>query len=130
MRIIGVGIDNIEISRFEDFEIKHRNVKHIFTEAELRYISAKPEHGRAQTTAGIFCAKEACVKALGKGIAKTPLNGFEILHDDNGAPYVRSDCSEVRFLISVSHSQTEAMAICIAEEVDDVCNSQNSAFDR
>lgn len=112
-----VGIDVVEIERF-----KNNALSHIFTENEIEYINKK-NIKKYETMAGIFCAKEAFVKALQVGIGNgSILNKIEISHNVSGAPYILKnkfvinklneiDLNEIE--ISISHTKDIAQAICI-----------------
>ena len=67
--IVGVGIDVIEIDRFETSLARQpRLAERCFTEAEAAYCAAKafpPQHFAAR-----FAAKEAVGKALGRGMTR------------------------------------------------------------
>lgn len=59
----------------------------MFTAAEQSYCSDKADS--AQSYAGLFCLKEAAVKAVGIGFGKgiMPVD-IEVSHDGNGAPFL------------------------------------------
>ena len=57
-----------------------------FTQKERQYASSKAKP--METYTGMFCAKEAFVKALGTGFdGSVSIREIEILHDNSGAPY-------------------------------------------
>ncbi len=62
--------------------------------------------------AGRFAAKESISKSLKTGIGKFSFTDIEILNDNAGAPVVYL-CGELRedIQVSISHSQTHAMAV-------------------
>ncbi|MGN0532275.1 MAG: holo-ACP synthase [Eubacterium sp.] len=100
-----VGTDIIQISRIaKSIESRHF-VESVFTENEQAHCKS------AQSYAGLFAAKEAYLKAVGTGIS-CRLNTIEILHTDNGKPYINgvSKCD-----ISISHDGNYAIAVCIME---------------
>ncbi len=79
------GTDIVKISRME--KITANGVpKKIFSDREIEYISSKSH--RAQTAAGMYAAKEAYLKAVGKGIFSVPLSSIEVLHRGSGMPYI------------------------------------------
>ncbi len=116
-----VGIDIEKIKRFEIMLDKNKLEK-IFTPKEIEYFNKfqyKLDH-----IAGGFCAKEAVSKALKVGFY-TKINpiDIEILHDENGAPFVNKENEKLAKLlcgrdaeISISHSDDIATAICIIED--------------
>ena len=90
-----------------------------FSEKEIEYVSAKLD--KNQTIAGMFCAKEAVLKAFKIGIGKIALKSVEILHFSSGAPYLFCNQEILDLLkqnglsrveISISHSQNYAVAVC------------------
>lgn len=105
--ILGLGTDIIEISRIEKATKSEHFVKRVFTPNEIEY--AKTKSNKAQTYAGLFCAKESIVKALGTGFRELKFHDIEILHDDLGKPYVKN----FNMIISISHSNEYATATAI-----------------
>ena len=114
-----LGTDIVKISRMERV-ISPQIPKKIFTENEIAYINTK--NNKAQSSAGIFAAKEAVLKAFGTGIA-LPLNEVEILHAESGAPYLSllgnakaySDNNGFTgWEISISHDGEYAVAVAMA----------------
>jgi holo-[acyl-carrier protein] synthase len=116
-----IGIDIIEIDRIEDASKNPNFLDHIFTKIEIEYI--KEKRGAPQTIAGMFAAKEAVAKALGKGFCR----GFthkdlEITHDNYGAPQVILHGAAGKILektesiyLSVSHCKSYAAAVAIVK---------------
>lgn len=103
------GIDIIDIVRIEKAIEKEHFFNKVFTPYEREYINSKMD--RPATAAGIFCAKEAYVKATGTGITKDCFGDIEITHTENGKPIINKiGCS-----VSISHTQSTATAIVIIE---------------
>jgi holo-[acyl-carrier protein] synthase len=98
-----IGTDIVEISRIENSIKSDTFVKKVFSDREIEYCR------KAENFAGIFAAKEAYLKAIGTGIT-LPLNNVEILHGDNGKPYINgiSNCD-----VSISHDGDYAIATVI-----------------
>jgi holo-[acyl-carrier protein] synthase len=91
MRIIGHGVDVVEIARIERMLGEHgaRFIERCFTDDERRYCESQPRR-RAEHYAARFAAKEAVAKALGTGIASgVTWRGIEIAADPGGKPRVR-----------------------------------------
>lgn len=115
-----VGIDILEIERFLEIEKDEKKLKRMFTEKEIEYFNKytfKTNH-----IAGLFCAKEAFVKALKTGFTKDiGMLDVEILHEESGAPYVNLQNEKIEKLlgenknvdINISHNNSMATAICI-----------------
>ncbi|MBR2070845.1 MAG: holo-ACP synthase [Clostridia bacterium] len=93
-----------------------------FTQKERQYANSKARP--METYTGMFCAKEAFVKALGIGFdGSVILSEIEILHDNNGAPYYnlhgKAKASVENFAklrLTISHTETDAIAFCLIED--------------
>lgn len=117
--MVFVGCDLEEVARFDRLLKNSRFMREVFTEGERAHIgkSSLP----ARTAAGIWCAKEACAKALGLGLYGLLPRELEVRWDDSGAPGIslRGSAAE-RFpdaglSLSVSHAGDYAMAAVTAE---------------
>jgi holo-[acyl-carrier protein] synthase len=113
--ITGIGIDIIEISRFERKDTP-AFLKRCYTENEILYM----EGSGAQTAAGLFAAKEAVVKALGTGFRGFWPRDVEICHDEAGKPYVKLhgkaeqialEFNAGHIMVSITHNKTTAAAV-------------------
>ncbi len=112
------GIDIEKIQRFDLFLNNKEKLIKIFTKNEIGY--AMKFKSPVEHLAGIFCAKEAVSKALKTGLYTgfSPIE-IEILHRDNGVPYVNITDKILELLgsneidISISHSGDYAIAICV-----------------
>ena len=113
-----IGIDIQDVDRFEKYA-ESEKMQRIFTRRELDYISRKSY--ALETIAGMFCAKEAFFKAVGSGINISQLHEVEIGHLKSGAPYYtlspevmkQNNLSTARINLSISHTKTTAVAVCI-----------------
>ena len=118
--MLRTGVDLIEISRV--LEVIARHGKHyldrIYTPAELEQCGKNVE-----SLAGRFAAKEAVSKALGTGIGNVTWKEIEILGDEKNAPLLRlygmaeqtaKQLGLTDWSVSISHSQTHAIAITVA----------------
>lgn len=112
--MISNGVDIINIDRFQELVKKEHFMNSIFTKKEKDYIQ-KHENNLA-TIAGLFCAKEAFLKSLKKGIQNYSLKEIEIQHDDNNAPFVvlygqiKKDFPVENLSLSISHDGDYAVA--------------------
>ncbi len=106
-----VGIDIIEISRFKRFTKarKHRFLSMHFTKRELAYCFSFRE--AAPHLAGIFAAKEAAFKALGRN--DMLFSVIEIKRTKNNRPTAWFNKRLLKS-ISVSISHTRQLAIAVA----------------
>lgn len=98
-----IGTDIVRISRIEKSLANEHFKESVFTENEISYCKT------AENFAGLFAGKEAYLKALGTGI-NCRLNTIEILHNENGKPYLSGiENSD----ISISHDGDYAVAAVI-----------------
>ena len=124
MRIVGHGIDIVEICRIEEFlRSSARNwATGIFSTGEREQADEPPMDARYY--AGRFAAKEAVSKALGTGFSgDVTVHGIETLRLPTGAPEIRlsggalefaNSLRITRWLVSISHPGGLAIASVIA----------------
>lgn len=115
------GTDIIEISRIEKAIRTPRFLQRVYTEGEIQYLQKKSNS--AQTAAGIYCAKEAVLKALGTGLSMgISLREIEITHDGLGKPEILlagkalqifKEKNYANIQISISHCDSYAVAFCV-----------------
>lgn len=108
-----IGIDAVKIERIAEALKSARFSERIFTEHEREYALSKKDF--AQTFAGIYAAKEAVFKAVGRRFKNLIYPQIEILHE-GGAPYalVRGERVEV----SITHDGGFAVAIASCDKID------------
>lgn len=117
---ITTGCDIEEVARFESLLQKAHFCQRVFTPAEREHI-AKSGHP-AQSAAGIYCAKEAISKALGRGLFGLQPGELGLEWDAQGAPKVAlTGSAEVQYghlqlAVSISHTKETAFATCVALE--------------
>lgn len=126
--IAGIGIDLVSIP---DFAIKCQNLaflRKVFTEAEIEYcqsFQSADEH-----FAGKFAAKEAFMKAIGKGIQQEIwFSQIEVRNQATGAPTITvyrqalgaiQERQIMHIHLSISHSQEHAVAIVLLESETEI----------
>lgn len=115
-----VGIDLVENERIKKIINKHGNFfSKIFGLSELEQLRSK--NFKIESVAGNFCAKEAFLKAIGKGISGVNLKDIEILKDHKGAPYIKLSEKAIYalklenfcFSVSITHTKYYASAVVI-----------------
>lgn len=119
--LIKVGVDIVEIKRIKRSISKERFLNRIFSKRE--YDDFKKRKFKAESIAANFCAKEAFLKSIGKGLGFMSLNKIELLRKESGEPYLIISDEEVlykyfknvNFSVSVSHTKEYAIATVIAE---------------
>jgi holo-[acyl-carrier protein] synthase len=112
--LIGIGIDLIEIERVERaLERRPRLAERLFTPGELAYARGRARPGRH--LAARFAAKEAVIKALGRGV---PPREIEVEAGEPPRIQLRGRAAEVagdaEISISLTHSRESAAAVAIA----------------
>jgi holo-[acyl-carrier protein] synthase len=120
MPISGIGIDLIEIERFERALTRRPRLgERLFTATEREYASSRARP--AQHLAARFCAKEAVAKSL--GLAGWSFTDVEVVA--GGPPTVRltgrakrrADELGVRVQLSLTHDRVAAAAVACADQV-------------
>ena len=110
--IIGVGVDLVEISRFEELRLNDDFITRIFSHSEKNL--------EVQSLAGHFAAREALYKALpNKTLFR--LRDIEIINRIDGKPEFVFDNDLLKFFIlnnvhlTISHSREHAIAMVVIE---------------
>jgi holo-[acyl-carrier protein] synthase len=119
--IAGVGIDLVEVARFERPSARLR--ERLFTPAERRYCDRQAHP--APHFAARFAAKEAVLKALGTGWSGgVAWSDVEIVRLEHGVAEVKLKGEAAararkrkisRWHLSLTHTSSHAAAIAIAE---------------
>jgi len=118
--VVGIGTDIIEVDRIRRAIDRwgQRFLDHVYTPGEIGYCRARrrPE----LSFAARFAAKEAAMKALGRG----PRGGvrwksLEVVNQPSGAPIIRPGpelrplLGQRKLLISLTHTRRQAMATAL-----------------
>lgn len=124
--IVGVGIDVVEVRRMRELLSRHpeRAPARLFTPEERAWCEARASP--AECYAARFAAKEALLKALGRGLsAGIEWRDIRVVSDGNGRPRLelagraREQLVEIggrRLHVSLSHDGGLAVAIVILED--------------
>jgi holo-[acyl-carrier protein] synthase len=101
-----VGVDIVEVSRIAAAVERHgeRFLRRVFTEEEIAY--AKGKKNMYQSLAGRFAAKEAFMKALGKGLTWTDIG----VRETGGKPFIVYQGERYEG-ISISHEKSYAVSV-------------------
>lgn len=119
--IRGVGVDVSAVSRWEDEGTRVKLMRAAFSEDEAAWVKNRGAMA-PQSAAGLFCAKEALLKALGTGLGGVDMRDIVIGHTPAGAPFYvmngpvraaleRSDADSA--FLSISHDGGIAAAFCV-----------------
>ena len=110
-----VGTDIENVSRFDDLLLKKPHLlKRIFSENE--YQKAMDSKNPSQSFTGIWCAKEAVLKAFSPLLTLEPRQ-IEITKNPKDYPEAiihHPDASKLNFHLSISISHTKEMATATA----------------
>jgi holo-[acyl-carrier protein] synthase len=121
--VVGVGIDQIEVSRIRDSVKRHGNafLNKVFTPGEQN--SCMERADPAPCLAARFAVKEAVSKALGTGIGKEfGWLDVEVKKEENGKPLAHFSAHGLKALnhigagsalISLSHLENVASAVAV-----------------
>lgn len=117
MKIL-LGTDIVDISRVKKMCRTSSFTDRTFSQAERDLFESKGKN-IFQTVAGNFCAKEACIKALGSIIEECSFKEIEILRKKSGKPYIRFNGrltplnETLSTQVSISHTDSIATATVI-----------------
>jgi holo-[acyl-carrier protein] synthase len=101
-----IGIDIVDIARITKAVERHgdRFLDRVFTANEISYAKGKRRIG--ETLAGLFAAKEAFIKAIGRGLPWKDI----VVHHEEGKPFI---CFQGKRYdgVSVSHERNYAVSV-------------------
>jgi holo-[acyl-carrier protein] synthase len=127
--IISTGVDLAEVDRIQlaldDPRIGRRFRARVFTEKEIAYCETK-QRGKYESYAGRFAAKEAVMKALGRGWgAKVRWLDIEVGRARSGKPEIILHDKTAKFAeqlgirrwaLSITHTKQHGLAYVIAQD--------------
>ena len=119
--MILTGVDIIEVKRIKKvIQSNKKFLEKVFTPVEVEYCLSRKN--KWQHFAVRFAAKEAVLKALGSARKNTGFSDIEILNRKNsGEPVVNIAKNGINkkfsFFISLSHSQTKAVAFSVITRI-------------
>lgn len=115
--IVGIGLDVVEVERIKDAYIRRETfAQRVLTSRELEIFSELKGKRKIEFLAGRFSVKEAFSKALGTGIGKVGFLDVEILPDKFGKPVVTESPFDGNVWVSISHTDSIAVAQVILEK--------------
>ena len=126
--IISAGVDLVEVERIrralEDSRIGRRFRDRVFTAKEIQYCERK-QRGKYESYAGRFAAKEAVMKALGRGWgSQVRWLDIEVARARSGKPDIvlhdkTAELAEQlgirRWAVSITHTKEHGLAYVVAE---------------
>lgn len=126
--IISSGVDLAEVDRIraalENPRLGKRFRERVYTEKEIAYCEKK-QRGKYESYAGRFAAKEAVMKALGRGWgSKVRWLDIEVARARSGKPEIvlhdktaklAAELGIRRWSLSITHTRDHGLAFVIAE---------------
>lgn len=120
--MISIGVDLVDINRFETLLAKGDFIDRCFCESEIElYRKTK----RTSFLAGRFATKEATLKALGTGLIDgISLTDIEVIMRSSGAPslilrnqplFQAQNLGIKNWLVTISHTTTSAISIVVGQ---------------
>ena len=125
MSVLGIGVDLVECARVQHSldRFGDRFLHRVFTEGEIAY--AQSMKFPARHLAARFAAKEAISKAFGTGIGKSMgWKDIDVRKKPSGEPFVvleggakqlGADRGVTKVWITLSHTDSHAMAVIVLE---------------
>ncbi len=127
--IISTGVDLAEVERIraalENPRIGKRFRERVYTESEIAYCEQK-QRGKYESYAGRFAAKEAVMKALGRGWgAQVRWLDIEVARARSGKPEIvlhdktarrAAQLGIQRWSLSITHTKEHGLAFVVAED--------------
>lgn len=121
-----IGIDMIEIHRIEKSIKNGTFLKHVFSKEE--YEQLKERNFSPQSVAINFCAKEAFLKCIGKGLGFSKFSDIQLLRENYGKPYLKlsgaalefANKNRLVFSVSATHTKEYASVVVLAERKEEI----------
>lgn len=121
-----IGIDMIEIHRIENSIKSGTFFKNVFSKEE--YEQLKERNFSPQSVAINFCAKEAFLKCIGKGLGFSKFSDIQLLREDCGKPYLKlsgvalefANKNRLVFSVSATHTKEYASVVVLAERKEEI----------
>jgi holo-[acyl-carrier protein] synthase len=121
--IISTGVDLAEVDRIQA-ALEDPRIDRVFTAGEIAYCEKK-QRGKYESYAGRFAAKEAVMKALGRGWgAKVRWLDIEVARARSGKPEIilhdktarlAEELKIRRWALSITHTKGHGLAFVVAE---------------
>lgn len=129
MRVAGVGVDLVDISRMRQILVRTpRFIWRVFTETERAWCERRADPAAAY--AGCFAVREAVLKALGVGFSSgVTYRDVSVDHDERGRPVavlagaaarIAQEQGVTEVFVSISHTRDVAVANAVASTPDSV----------
>ena len=84
--LYGIGVDVTSLHRFADKDPAGHFVRRVYGQEERGALTGLAPHRLSQRLAGSWAAKEAFLKAAGRGLGGFALEDIQVLHKESGQP--------------------------------------------
>lgn len=85
--IVGLGVDTVEVKRFQSWTEHLDKIARFFHAVEVEYVQSVALRNRAASLAARFAAKEAFGKATRRGLRDVRMRDIAVTHEaDSSAP--------------------------------------------
>ncbi len=126
--IFGIGTDLVRVDRIQKSLESPAFCSRVFGEEEQAFLQGLSGKHRAESAAACFAAKEAFLKACGRGLGGFALADIQALRKESGEPFyaLRGEAQEfckkegLRPSLSLSHEGGMALAFAILEKTTDI----------
>ncbi len=123
--IYGLGVDCTQVERIAKSMAKPHFAARVFSPAERDLFASRGEKHAAESAAGCYAAKEAFLKAAGKGLGGFALAEIAALRQASGAPVfqlsgaAKAWCDEngLTAHLSLTHDAGLAIAFVVLERL-------------
>ena len=121
--ILGIGVDLCAPARMERALGREAFLHRVFSPEEQALLAARSGKAKWETAAANFAAKEAFLKACGKGLGGFALAEIAVLRRESGAPYYALTGAAAAWLaarggaahLSLSHDAGMACAFTVLQ---------------
>ena len=122
--IVGIGVDVVQIDRMEKSLASPAFWRRVFGGQEQQFLQTKSGQRLYQSAAANFAAKEAFLKAAGRGLGGFALAEIQLLRQPDGKPYFHLEGQAAEWLaqqgarvhVSVCHDGGIAQAFVVVEQ--------------
>lgn len=122
--VFGIGIDNAAVDRFAEKLTHESFCARVYGPAERAMLAGRSPRRAAEGAAGCFAAKEAFLKAAGRGLGGFALTELEALRRESGAPYLAFTGAAEEWMrqnrltahLSITHDGGIATAVVLLEQ--------------